>query len=229
VPNLTAILKETYAIAIRSAEEAGSVMNLPVELQPNESVNLVVRRHPVYMMAKLAGAGLAAVIPTALLIWLISATSGFDGAIGWIAAIAATGWILIWAVVAYFIWYKHEHDLWVVTNQRLLDVYRSGFFNQRVSSADLVNVQDISIEKTGVLATLFNFGDVRCQTAGAQSSFVLSGIPKPSHILTSLDAARDAARLLPREGARVHSPADTVPESFPEVRPPVSDRIPGSS
>jgi hypothetical protein len=29
-------------------------MNLPVEMQPSESVILVVRRHPIYMMAKLA-------------------------------------------------------------------------------------------------------------------------------------------------------------------------------
>jgi uncharacterized membrane protein YdbT with pleckstrin-like domain len=203
-------------------------MDLPVEMQPDESVILVVRRHPVYMMAKIAGAGLAAVIPIVLLIWLLSATSGFDGAIGWIAVIAAVLWILIWAAVAYFIWYKHEHDLWVVTNQRLLDVYRSNFFNQRVSSADLVNVQDISIEKAGVLATLFNFGDVSCQTAGAQGSFVLLGIPNPTHILTSLDAARDAARLLPRDGAHGHSPGDVVPESQRSIRPPVSDRMPGA-
>ncbi|MGD9891722.1 MAG: hypothetical protein AB7R89_12490 [Dehalococcoidia bacterium] len=204
-------------------------MNLPIELQPHESVSLVARRHPVYMIAKLSGAAVAAVVPAVLLVWLISATSGFDGVAGVIAIVAAVVWILVWAVVAYVIWYKHQHDLWIVTNQRLLDVYRRNFFDQRVSSADLVNVQDISVEKNGVLATLFNFGDVRCQTAGAQGGFVLSGVPNPARVLTSLDAARDAARFQLHDDSQTQSPADVVPGSQPEVRPSVSDRIPRSS
>jgi membrane protein YdbS with pleckstrin-like domain len=169
------------------------------------------------------------VIPTVLLIWLISATLGFEGAARSIGLTAAVVWILIWAAVAYFIWYKHHHDLWVVTDQRLLDVYKSNFFKQRVSSADLVNVQDISIEKGGILATLFNFGDVRCQTAGAQTGFVLSGIPNPARILTRLDAARDAARQVPRDGAQSHAPGDVVPGTLSPDRPPVRDGVPRSS
>jgi uncharacterized membrane protein YdbT with pleckstrin-like domain len=204
-------------------------MNLPVEVQPNESVILVVRRHPVYMVAKLTGIGLLMVVPAALFMWLISATSGFGGVIGLIAIAALIVWILVWAAVGYFIWYRHQHDLWVVTNQRLLDLNKRNFFDQRVSSADLDNVQDISIEKHGLLAMLFNFGDVRCQTAGAQGSFVLSGIPNPAGVLTRLDAARDTARMLARDGSREQTPFDVVPGSQPQERSPVGDRIPDAS
>lgn len=204
-------------------------MKLPVELQANESVTLVVRRHPVYMVAKLVAAGIAAIVPAALVLWLVSLTVGFNGVFGWIVIGAAAVWMLICVAYGFLTWYRHQHDLWIVTNQRLLDVYNRNFFDQRVSSADLVNVQDISIEKEGILATLFNFGDVRCQTAGAQSGFVLSGIPNPALVLTSLDAARDAARLSPYDAHRNQSPGDVVPGSQSQGPPRVVDRIPRSS
>jgi hypothetical protein len=41
---------------------------------------------------------------------------------------------------------------------------------------------------------MFNFGDVRCQTAGEVPNFVLDGIPDPSGVMAIVDASRDAAR-----------------------------------
>lgn len=204
-------------------------MKPPVELQVNEGVMLVVRRHPLYTVAKLVAVGFAAIVPVALVLWLVSLTVGFSGVFGWIVGGAAVIWMLVCIAYGFFIWYRHQHDLWIVTNQRLLDIYKRGFFDQRISSADLVNVQDISIEKGGILATLFNFGNVRCQTAGTQSDFVLSGVPNPALVLTKLDAARDAARLSSADAHRSRAPDDVVPGSESPAPPHVEDRIPRSS
>ncbi|MCH8051869.1 MAG: hypothetical protein IIC86_07620, partial [Chloroflexi bacterium] len=38
-------------------------------------------------------------------------------------------------------------------------------FSHRLVTADLVNVQDISVEKIGFVPTVLGFGDVVCQTA----------------------------------------------------------------
>ena len=38
-------------------------------------------------------------------------------------------------------------------------------FSHRLATADLVNVQDISVEKIGFIPTVLGFGDVVCQTA----------------------------------------------------------------
>jgi hypothetical protein len=48
--------------------------------------------------------------------------------------------------------------------------------------------------KEGLFATAFNYGDVRCQTAGEVPNFILAGIPNPTSVLAVVDAARDAAR-----------------------------------
>ena len=82
----------------------------------------------------------------------------------------------------------------IITNQRLIDVLKTNWVHQTIASADLANVQDIGVVRSGVLATTFNFGDVQCETAGQISRFTLSGIPKPTDVLSMIDAARDAAR-----------------------------------
>jgi hypothetical protein len=41
---------------------------------------------------------------------------------------------------------------------------------------------------------MFNFGDLRCQTAGTEPNFILAGIPDPTGLLATVDAARDASR-----------------------------------
>ena len=63
-----------------------------------------------------------------------------------------------------------------------------------MSSADLVDVEDMNVVREGILPTMFNFGDVRCQTAGEVPNFVLAGIPRPTEVLATIDAARDASR-----------------------------------
>ena len=62
------------------------------------------------------------------------------------------------------------------------------------SSADLVTVEDMSINKSGIFPTMFNYGDLLAQTAGSREKFVLSGIPEPTSVLALVDRYRDAAK-----------------------------------
>lgn len=211
---------------------------LPVELQPREHVLLTARRHPIYMVVTLVAQALAAIVPAALLLWLLLRVFDLSGIARTIAIIVAALWLLYWLVQIAFVWYHYRHDLWIVTNQRILDLYKKNPFNQSLSSADLVNVQDISVSRSGLLPTIFKFGDVRCQTAGANASFTLAGVPNPASVLATIDAARDRARLenargelsgssegdtMPGAGLRRRADA-AIPDSVP--RPPLPDRVP---
>src|SRR5690606_33112858 len=106
----------------------------------------------------------------------------------------AAMWAMFWAFRLYFTWYRYQNDMWIITNQRVVDSSRQHWFHHRMASTDLIDVEDIAIQREGVLATMFNFGSVQLQTAGVQANFVLSGIPKPSGVLGTIDGARDAAR-----------------------------------
>lgn len=188
-------------------------MKLPVELQAGESVVARYRRHPVFMISKLIGVAALGLVPFALLLWLAGSVFGFGEIGGLIVLGIAVAWLAFWAFRAYMIWYRFEHDEWVVTNQRLIDAFSANWFNRSVSSTDLINVQDMSIRKSGVLASVFNFGDLECETAGSNQKFVLSGIPKPADALALMDARRDAARV------ELHATAPRADDSG-YIRPP---------
>jgi hypothetical protein len=129
-----------------------------------------------------------------LLVLFVNAVSDLKGTSGLVVLVLSAIWLLFWAIRGYFTWYRYQNDIWVVTNQRVVDSLKRHWFHHRMASADLVDVEDIAVHREGVLATAFNFGDVRLQTAGELPNFVLSGIPEPSNVLGMVDAARDAAR-----------------------------------
>jgi hypothetical protein len=169
-------------------------MKLPFALQASENVLLLCRRHWMYLYPKLAVLLLICLLPIIVVTLIVSAGPGLGSTMGRVTLIADALWALYWAVRIYFTWYRYSHDMWVVTNQRIVDSLRRHWFHHQMASADLIDVEDMSVIKEGLLATAFNFGDVRCQTAGEQPNFVLAGIPAPANVLGTIDAARDAAR-----------------------------------
>lgn len=167
---------------------------LPFELQGEEQVVLFCRRHWIYFYTKLAGILLALVVPTVAFLWLVNLAVGLGENVGKAALVIAAGWTVFWGIRGYFTWYRYQNDIWVVTNQRIIDSTKYNWIKQRMASADLVDVEDINVVREGLLATMFNYGDLRVQTAGEVANFVLAGIPAPAKVLAVVDASRDAAR-----------------------------------
>ena len=167
---------------------------LPFELQGEERVVLFCRRHWLYFYTKLASVVLALLLPTIVLLGLVHFTAGLGGTVGKVALIIAAAWVVFWAIRGYFTWYRYQNDVWVVTNQRIIDSTKYNWIKQRMASADLVDVEDINVVREGLFATMFNYGDLRVQTAGEVANFVLAGIPAPSKVLAVVDSSRDAAR-----------------------------------
>lgn len=166
-------------------------MKPPVDLQPDEHVILLCRRHWMHLYPRLGFEVLVAVAPILAVLGI-----SVDGTARQVLLVLAGGWLLFWGARAYFTLYRYNNDIWMITNQRLVDSLRKHWFHRSVASADLVDIEDVSVHREGLLRTVFNYGDVQVQTAGIKANFVLSGIPDPSSVLTTLDRARDEARRL---------------------------------
>ena len=168
-------------------------MKPPVDLQPGEQVLRLSRRHWMFLYPRLLLLLVIALVPPAGLLWILADRNVEDTArmIGYAVAVL---WLVAWLVRTYFFWFRYQHDVWLITDQRLVDSLRRHWFHRQVASTDLVDIEDVSVHRSGPLQTAFNYGDVRCQTAGVQANFVLAHIPDPSSVLTQIDAARDAAR-----------------------------------
>ncbi|MCK4892225.1 MAG: PH domain-containing protein [Candidatus Pacebacteria bacterium] len=84
----------------------------------------------------------------------------------------------VW-ILAFFIWIDYYLDIWIVTNQRLLNIEQIGFFNRVVSELDLKKIQDITSRVHGLFPTMFGFGNIHIQTAAKEHKFELKSIPHP--------------------------------------------------
>jgi hypothetical protein len=167
---------------------------LPFDLQDGESVLLHARRHWAFLTWQMVKLAIAGLVPVVLFLVLFALLADLDGRKGQVAAAVSAVWFIFWGIKTYFAWYRYNHDIWVVTNQRVIDSVKRHWFHHAMASADLDDVEDISTRKEGIFATMFNFGDLLLQTAGERPNFILSGIPQPSRVLALVDESRDAAK-----------------------------------
>lgn len=176
------------------AEEQPS---LPVPLQQGEQVLELCRRHWIHLWPSIALQVVLAIAPLIIAAFLLDLL-GLEGTVAtavWIGLGVHAGYRVI---RAFLTWYRYHNDIWLITNQRLIDSYKNHPFSLRVASADLVNVQDISIHREGILRTMLDYGDIVCQTAGQAQVFRLGGIPDPRTIQALIDRERDRERLRTR-------------------------------
>ncbi|MDO8617127.1 MAG: hypothetical protein Q7T33_15565 [Dehalococcoidia bacterium] len=175
-------------------EPAAKPVHLPFPLQDGERILALFRRHWWFLWPQSILLVLAAVGPVVLAAVLLDAIGVLDDLGIYFWAVAAL-WLSYWAVRLLFNYYRYHHDIWVVTNQRLIDSIRRHPFDLRVATADLVNVQDISVVKSGLTPSLLNYGSVVCETAGAATNeFVIAGIPHPEAAQLLIDRERDRER-----------------------------------
>lgn len=160
-----------------------------ITFHDGEEVVLEARRHwivvlPIYVIVSLLALAplvLYAVVD-ALPIALV--TPGWGPAI---LGFAYSGWLLALWVGVYLVWLDHHLDVWILTNERLIDVEQKGIFRREVSSLRLERIQDITAEIDGPLATFLKFGDIKVQTAGDATEFVITNISDPQGLVEAVN------------------------------------------
>ncbi len=163
-------------------------------LQGGETVVRLCRRHWWFLWPFTVWLIIVTFVPPAIAAAALDAIGILDD-LGLFATIPAVLWIGYWGFRAVMNWYRYQNDIWVVTNQRIVDSFKPHPFSKRVSTADLVNVQDINVVKKGLTSTMLNYGDVVCKTASAASEgFVIGGVPNPEEVQLLIDAERDRER-----------------------------------
>lgn len=165
-------------------------MGLPVQLQENEEVVRIIKRHPLSLIGRIVGVALLLLVGGALWVWLRGIGGGLEVVLDILMAVGALAAI----VYAGVYWYRYENDLWIVTSERLIDSTKTTPFNQEIKTATLANIQDINIRKRGIFQTVFEYGDVICQTASASGhTFEFLGVAKPAEVLDLIDDQRALA------------------------------------
>ncbi len=170
-----------------------------------EEVKLILRKHLIVLLPHLIYISLMFLLPIAFYIFFVPAV--FPAFL--IAPYERLFVLLlliyygfIW-ITAFMVWVDYYLDIWIITNERLLDIEQIGFFNRVVSELDLKRIQDITSRVYGVLPTMFGFGNIKIQTAAEERRFELKTIPHPvttrRKITELYRAAREKDRFIFRD------------------------------
>jgi hypothetical protein len=79
----------------------------------------------------------------------------------------------------FVIWIDYYFDVWIVTNERVVNIEQKGLFTRVVSELELEKIQDVTTDVRGVIPTLLNYGNLLIQTAGEKERFIFRNIPDP--------------------------------------------------
>ena len=129
-------------------------------------------------------------------VWLVAASSN-----------SGTGRVLLWSSplllldIAWLIWKVEDwrNDTFQLTDQYVIDIDRQPFgFGESRKQAELNNVQNISSDRPGLLPTIFNYGNVLIETAGATADIVFENVSNPNRIQSEIFKRRDQYRQLLR-------------------------------
>lgn len=94
-------------------------------------------------------------------------------------------------------------DILVITNDRLMHVEQQSIFARTISEVDLYKIQDITSTISGFFESMFDYGNLLIQTAGAAEKFQIDHVPHP-------EALRQRILDLAEEDRKFHSQTGTV-------------------
>ena len=149
----------------------------------DEKIYIVVRQHWVVLLKK-------------LFIWFIFAAALvlfrrygeawlpglFEGDIGAVTKLFVQIYTLFLTLSLFLIWLIYYLNVQIITDRRIVDVDQVGLFHHEVSELHIENIEDVTSEVSGLLGTIFDYGDVYVQTAGTVERFEFSDVPNPGSI-----------------------------------------------
>lgn len=175
-----------------------------LNLDQRETIILEVRKHWFVFVWYVAMFKLAVIVP--LVVYFIAYVYVSDSAKILFKAYSAhviffyAIWLLLVWVLFAIQWTNYYLDVWYVTEKRIIDVEQKGIFHREISNLRFDKIQDISIEVRGFIATMLNFGDIRVQTAGEDSSdFFMSSARDPERVRKIIFSQHNIEAERPRE------------------------------
>ena len=100
-------------------------------------------------------------------------------------------WYLVTFIYSFENFLSWYFDLFIITNERVVDIDFNNLLNKHFAETDLSMIQDVSSSVRGVLGTFFNYGDVLIQTASEINQINFDRVANPEKILKLLKEVRD--------------------------------------
>lgn len=149
---------------------------------PDEKILLLLRAHPI--------TNLSWIVPSVLLFFLPFILPGLLSSAGIDISFLPDTYGIVFLIINYLListivfegflyWY---FNVYIVTDKNIVDVDFHSILFKNIDVAPLRNIEDTSSSMGGLLNSLFHYGHVFIQTAGASRNIDLASVPRPHHV-----------------------------------------------
>lgn len=149
-------------------------------LEKDEIMIAKVRKHWWLLFTWGLRLSLLAILPL-IVFGVISAMKegGIETRIIYIFGFFYSMWVVVLWVLFFVEWTDYRFDMWVITNQRIVDIDQAGLFARDIATVRLKDIEDITVEMYGIFSTMLKFGTLMIQTAGSKNEFYLKNARNP--------------------------------------------------
>lgn len=148
----------------------------------NERILLMLRKHVVTNVPWVTGVILGLLMPIVFTYFpvFIALPANYQ-------IVSVMIWYLLifgYAFEAFLGWYYH---VFIITDERIIDYDFYSLLYKKVSKAKIDRIEDVTYQMGGVLQSVFHFGHVYVQTAGAEREFQFEAVPNPEVVTRLLN------------------------------------------
>lgn len=181
-----------------------------IEIDQNEQVLRIVRKHWFVLLGDLFLLFLYLAIPVALIFALNILPFGILFSWEGSSVVAQGFFVLAWFFVIWMLcwtlWTNYYLDVLVITDKRVFTIEQHGLFRRTSSSFRIDRIQNITVDQKGIIQALLGFGTIRLETAGESENFVGTFIADPYEIKKFINEMHDTAL---EKSQLVHTGSDT--------------------
>lgn len=91
----------------------------------------------------------------------------------------------------------YEGNKFYITSESIIQFIQTGLFSTKQQTVNLINVEDVSSEQSGVLPQMLNYGTLKLSTQGEETTYHFQLVANPKRIVNLItDATERAVKLL---------------------------------
>lgn len=166
-----------------------SILTFPGK-EIDEQIFVFVRRYPLAFMPSLL-LTLGVTVLGAIMISLLGIGDIIDHNVRVLLGSAFFLLMMLFGLIEFIDFY---FDMHIVTDRRLVDIDQLRLFNRDVATLLLDDIQDVQSKTKGFFPTLFRYGDVIIQSAGAKPNFIFADIRFPERVAAIIIDLSDQTR-----------------------------------
>ena len=142
-----------------------------------EKILLMLRQHPITQLGRVIIIIILAILPT--FFRLLPFLTLLPGHFQIIVYLAWYFLVMGFTLETFLDWF---FNVWIVTDERIIDVEFLSLLFKHVSYTQLDRIEDVTATTAGAFGSIFNYGHVLIQTAGATDQFEFVNVPQPSEV-----------------------------------------------